>query len=101
MRPSDDPRVDFIEAVVELRRQEAASIVTDWCIAHDLTCSPMTSGLLVSGLRARFEEAFGKAVPDLTGTTPLEPPPELQELVGSVIVLPVPHLHEGGITPYG
>jgi hypothetical protein len=90
---SDDAGGDYIEAVAELRSLEERPAVADWCRARELTCSPMASGMLISGSRARFEAAFGRAVPDRTRSTRLAPPPELRGVVESVIVLPVPDLY--------
>jgi len=101
MQSSDDSGGDFVEAVVELRSPAATSTLSDWCTARELTCSPMAAGILVSGSRARFEAAFGQAVPDRTRSTRLASPPELRGVVESVIVLPVPHLHGDQITSYG
>jgi len=101
MQFSDDPGGDFVEAAVELRSPALTSTLTEWCAARELTCSPMVEGMLVSGSRARFESAFGQAVPDRTRSTRLATPPELRDVVESVIVLPVPQLHGDQITSHG
>jgi hypothetical protein len=90
---SDDAGGDYIEAVAELRLPGERSTVADWCAARELTCSAMAGGMLISGSRTRFEAAFGQAVPDRTRSSRLAPPPELRDVIESVIVLPVPHLH--------
>lgn len=101
MHLSDDAGEDYIEAVAELRLPGERSTVADWCAARELTCSRMAGGTLISGSRARFEAAFGRAMPDRTQSTRLAPPPELRGVVESVIVLPVPHLHGNRTAPSG
>lgn len=93
MQISGEAGGDYVEAVAELRLRAERSTVADWCRARELTCSPMAEGMLISGSRALFEAAFGRAVPDRTRSTRLAPPPELRGVVESVIVLPLPHLH--------
>jgi hypothetical protein len=93
MQLPEDPGGDFVEVMAELRSPGGRPALSDWCAARDLTCSPMVAGMLISGSRGRLEAAFGQELPARTRSTRLAPPAELRDVVESMIVMPVPHLH--------
>jgi len=94
MQVPEDPGGDYVEVIAELRSPGGRPALTDWCAARHLTCSPMVEGVLISGSRDRFRAALGQELPARTRSSRLTPPAELSDVVQSMIVMPVPHLHQ-------
>ncbi|MFF8593015.1 hypothetical protein ACF061_16580 [Streptomyces sp. NPDC015220] len=83
-----------VEAVAELREDGMTrESVSQWCAAHGIDVLPMAAGVLLTGAARRFREAFGHSAGNRRQAVELPVPDELQGIVRSVTVLPIPELH--------
>lgn len=94
---SQDHRAEgqqVVEAVAELWEDDMTrDPIARWCAAHGIDVLPMVAGVLLTGPERRFREAFGHSVGDRAQAVALPVPDELQDIVRSVTVMPIPQLH--------
>ena len=76
-----------VEAIV-VTREPRAPQAERWFAQRGLQSRSMRAGLLLTGARAAFEEAFGTDLGDVEPPIRIEVPPELRGLVLSITIPP-------------
>jgi len=81
---------DYIEAILIWSPRGLKSSVEKWFASRSLQTIPMRSGLLVTGNRIAFEEAFGIRLSDMEPPVNLPVPSDLTEAVSSIVIPKLP-----------
>jgi len=84
---------DYVEAVLLWSAGGPSPDVRRWLEDRGLVVTPMVTGLLVSGSRQHFQEAFGTEAASGQAPYPLPVPEALQGAVDSIVVPAPRHVH--------
>ncbi len=85
---------DYLEAVLLWSEGGPSPRAAQYLERYGLTILPMAAGLLISGDRRQFEEAFQSDLSQIQTPFALPVPPELQTVVASIVIPGERRIHD-------